>query len=168
MATAPTYCTHRQLKDVFPQVDSFDTKRSIYGWTLGISDYGGTSNLNIYYAYNTGLITQLYQDGSLMTNLTSNVTTEKTQVKVEITDSLTAIDIDSTTGFEAYDLIKINNEWIMQNGGAVDGDTLTVTGNRALFSTHQQGHAVDSSVYLAVDESTVDGINMNWFFMMQI
>ena len=30
MATAPTYCTHRQLKDVFPQVDSFDNKRAIY------------------------------------------------------------------------------------------------------------------------------------------
>ena len=32
MATAPTYCTHRQLKDVFPQVDSFDNKRALYGW----------------------------------------------------------------------------------------------------------------------------------------
>ena len=32
MATAPTYCTHRQLKDVFPQVDSFDNKKALYGW----------------------------------------------------------------------------------------------------------------------------------------
>ena len=34
MATAPTYCTHRQLKDVFPQVDSFDNKRALYGWNV--------------------------------------------------------------------------------------------------------------------------------------
>ena len=55
MATAPTYCTHRQLKDVFPQVDSFDTKRPIYGWeSLGN---------NVYVAYNTGLVTQLFQNG---------------------------------------------------------------------------------------------------------
>ena len=55
MATAPTYCTHRQLKDVFPQVDSFDSKRPVYGWeSLGN---------NIYVAQNTGLITQLFKDG---------------------------------------------------------------------------------------------------------
>ena len=55
MATAPTYCTHRQLKDVFPQVDSFDSKRPIYVWT----SFGN----NVYVAYNTGLVTQLFVDG---------------------------------------------------------------------------------------------------------
>ena len=56
MATAPTYCTHRQLKDVFPQVDSFDTKRSVYGW-----EETGTSNL--YLARDCGLVTQLFASG---------------------------------------------------------------------------------------------------------
>ena len=56
MATAPTYCTHRQLKDVFPQVNSFDNKRRLYGWT-------STDTTNQYQANNTGLITQLYFDG---------------------------------------------------------------------------------------------------------
>jgi len=55
MATAPTYCTHRQLKDVFPQVDSFDSKRPVYGWT--------SLGNNVYVAYNTGLVTQLFVDG---------------------------------------------------------------------------------------------------------
>tara|TARA_R100001082_G_scaffold70991_2_gene40445 strand:- start:2 stop:1255 length:1254 start_codon:yes stop_codon:yes gene_type:complete len=55
MATAPTYCTHRQLKDVFPQLDSFDNKRPIYGWT--------SLGNNVYVAYNTGLVTQLFVDG---------------------------------------------------------------------------------------------------------
>ena len=55
MATAPTYCTHRQLKDIFPQVDSFDTKKALYGWT--------SLGNNKYVAYNTGLITQLYVGG---------------------------------------------------------------------------------------------------------
>ena len=57
MATAPTYCTHRQLKDVFPQVDSFDTKRPLYSWT----QVGGTGN--VWRSYNTGLITKLFKDG---------------------------------------------------------------------------------------------------------
>ena len=56
MATAPTYCTHRQLKDVFPQVDSFDNKRALYGW-----EETGTSNL--YLARNSGLVTQLFAAG---------------------------------------------------------------------------------------------------------
>ena len=56
MATAPTYCTHRQLKDVFPQVDSFDNKRPLYGW-----EETGTSNL--YLTRNSGLVTQLFAAG---------------------------------------------------------------------------------------------------------
>ena len=55
MATAPTYCTHRQLKDVFPQVDSFDNKRPLYGWK--------EVTTNKYAAHNSGLTTQLFVDG---------------------------------------------------------------------------------------------------------
>ena len=55
MATAPTYCTHRQLKDVFPQVDSFDNKRALYGWK--------EVTTNKYAAHNSGLTTQLFTDG---------------------------------------------------------------------------------------------------------
>ena len=55
MATAPTYCTHRQLKDGFPQVDSFDNKRALYGWKEVTS--------NKYAAHNSGLTTQLFADG---------------------------------------------------------------------------------------------------------
>jgi len=55
MATAPTYCTHRELKDVFPQVDSFDNKRALYGWT--------EVTTNKYAAHNSGLTTQLFVDG---------------------------------------------------------------------------------------------------------
>ena len=165
MATAPTYCTHRQLKDVFPQVDSFDTKRPIYGWVAEseLADFGGASNFNVYYAYNAGLITQLFKDGQLMTNLTANVTTEKTQVKVAIVDGATVIDVDDTTGFAQYDLFKINNEW-MQVNTVADSDTLSVTGDRGMFGTHLTGHSVDSSVYLAVVEAEVDATDMNWFF----
>ena len=27
------YCTHRDIKDTFPRINEFDTKRTIYGWT---------------------------------------------------------------------------------------------------------------------------------------
>ena len=165
MATAPTYCTHRQLKDVFPQVDSFDNKRPIYGWEAEatLADFGGVSNVNVYYAYNTGLVTQLFKDGQLMTNLTSNVTTKKTEIGVEVNDGASAVGVDSTTGFEQHDLMKINNEW-MQVSAVTDGTTLAVSSSRNLFGTHQATHIVDSGVYLSVDESTIDSVHQNWFF----
>ena len=55
MATAAIYCTHKELKRVFPQLDSFDNKKSIYGWTEVAT--------NKYAAHNSGLVTQLFADG---------------------------------------------------------------------------------------------------------
>ena len=55
MATRPTYCTDRDLKDVFPHIDEFDTKTPIYGWVV----HSGS----LYRADNCGLITLLFADG---------------------------------------------------------------------------------------------------------
>jgi len=55
MATAPIYCTHKELKRVYPQIDAFDTKTPIYGWVV----HSGT----LYRADNCGLVTQLFVDG---------------------------------------------------------------------------------------------------------
>ena len=49
------YCTNRDLKDVFPSIDEFDTKTSIYGWVVHSS--------SLYRADNCGLITQLFANG---------------------------------------------------------------------------------------------------------
>jgi len=56
MATAAIYCTHKELKRVFPQLDSFDGKNSIYGWET-------TAVSNKYVAHNTGLVTNFFVDG---------------------------------------------------------------------------------------------------------
>ena len=56
MATAPVYCTHKELKRVYPNIDAYDTKTPIYGWTVLSS--------NKYVADNTGLVTQLFMDGT--------------------------------------------------------------------------------------------------------
>ena len=55
MATAPIYCTHKELKRVFPQLDEFDTKVQVFGWT--------TVSTNKYASHNSGLVTQLFVDG---------------------------------------------------------------------------------------------------------
>lgn len=50
------YCTDREVQDVFPSLSGFDLKRRIINFTT-------TDTTNMYKAYNTGLITQLYFDG---------------------------------------------------------------------------------------------------------
>ena len=55
MATAPIYCTHNELKRVFPQLDEFDTKTPVYGWVV--------SSGSLYVAHDCGLVTQLFADG---------------------------------------------------------------------------------------------------------
>ena len=55
MATAPIYCTHKELKRVYPQIDAFDTKTPIYGWV----HTGGDK----YVSYDSGIVTQLFRDG---------------------------------------------------------------------------------------------------------
>ena len=52
---APIYCTHKELKRVFPQLDSFDNKKPVYGWK--------EVSTNKYAAHNSGIVTQLFADG---------------------------------------------------------------------------------------------------------
>tara|TARA_R100001594_G_scaffold150615_1_gene212734 strand:+ start:2639 stop:3916 length:1278 start_codon:yes stop_codon:yes gene_type:complete len=127
MATAPTYCTHRQLKDVFPQVDSFDTKRSIYGWeSLGN---------NVYVAYNTGLITQLFQDGKEL-----NPHGKGGSLGIIYKTALTAsIDIIDDTDAVDYNLVNYNasfstgSESDLQVGDYVNFDDSTSNANEQGF-----------------------------------
>ena len=151
MATAPIYCTHKELKRVYPQIDAFDAKTPIYGWSSGLTDYYDTS-MDIFYAANTGLITDLFIDGAKIDKIAYN-TTETTQVKTAINPSLASINIDSTAGFAAYDIIKIGNEYMMVTA-ITDGDTLAIATpetNRGLFGTSAQHHAVDTSVYIIIN-----------------
>ena len=51
----PTYITSRDLKDVYPNIDEYDTKKPVYGW---IVDSGSR-----YVAHDSGLVTILFHDG---------------------------------------------------------------------------------------------------------
>ena len=52
---APIYCTHKELKRVFPQIDDYDVKTPVYGWVV----VSGSK----YASHNSGLVTQLFVDG---------------------------------------------------------------------------------------------------------
>ena len=56
MADAPIYCTHKEVKRVFPQIDEFDAKTPIYGWVLQSS--------NLYRSSGCGQVTMLFVNGN--------------------------------------------------------------------------------------------------------
>ena len=166
MATAPTYCTHRQLKDVFPQVNSFDTKRPIYGWIHDATlDNIADAYSRIYFSYNTGLVTALFRDGLKMLDLSSNLTTQTTKTNGATDPSAGAIVVDDGSGIAADDILKIGDAWYVRCTSKLDSNTITIVSADAyLFDSQQMILADDTPVYLVVDESTYDNQESNWFF----
>ena len=105
------YCTHRDIKDTFPKINEFDTKRPIYGWEkFGDLTLGGSStdDLDNYFVWNTGLITQLYFDGTECTSLSKTQVGLLNDASFNINE--TTFTIDGSHGLAVGDIIKINNE----------------------------------------------------------
>ena len=155
MATAPIYCTHKELKRVYPQIDAFDAKTPIYGWAIGLTDWTD-SVLDIYYANNTGLITELFWDGVKTDKITYNTTATST-ANSNITASGTSVAVSDSSVFAAGDIIKINNEYMkvttITNDDPDKVNFATPATNRGLFGTTVAFHSSSSSIYKIIDES---------------
>ena len=149
MAIAPVYCTHKELKRVYPQIDAFDTKTPIYGWALGLENWYDTL-LDVYFANNTGLVTDLFWDGAKVDKIAYNET-ETTKIDGAISAGLATISVDSGHGIAANDIIKIDNEYIRVDSISTNDLNVTAGTGRGLFGTGSQSHADDASVYLIVD-----------------
>ena len=151
MATAPTYCTHRQLKDVFPQVDSFDSKRPIYGWE-SLGD-------NIYVAHNTGLVTQLFSDGRELNSMEVGSTNSAyTFVINAVIDSQPDGDtakfneisysswlLGADTDLKAGHYIMIDDEFFFVEEHNTSTNKITV--RRGAFGTDIASHLVSTTAY---------------------
>ena len=156
------YCTHRDVKDVYPQLDSHDTKTPLYGWVKHMDDYGGASGVDLWYAYNTGLVTELFVNGNKTTKITFP-TSATTLLNGAISDGNVGATVDSETGFAQHDIVKIDNQYILLS--AVTTNTLAWTGDGTMFNTQSVGHADDSNVYLVRDESAYDIPDYyTWFY----
>ena len=155
-----SYCTHRELKDIYSQVDSFDTKRRIQGWVDGWTAGDGglqdvyDSAIDVGFCHNTGLITQLYIDGAEINAISYNDTQVGSLGGALDTGGSITMDSDSH-GIAAGDIIKINGEYMYIS--SVSTDTLTITspgGMRGLFHTSIVAHDSGSKVFKIVDAST--------------
>ena len=152
MATAPVFCTHKELKRVYPNIDAYDAKSPIYGWNSGLTDFYDAS-MDIFFSTDTGLITDLFIDGAKIDKIAYN-TTETTKLDGALTPSGVVFYVDASHGLAQNDIVKIDNEYIRVV--SVSSDTITVSTpatNRGLFGTAAQHHANDTSVYKIINAS---------------
>ncbi len=139
-----SYCTNRDLKDIFPSIDEFDTKTPIYGW-VQIFTNGGNY---LYEAYDSGLVTVLYKNGH---NLNSYHVTESYADSTANTDeavdiSETQIDVTDSSVFALGDIVRIDTEKMLITSIA----TNKLTVKRAILGTASATHTTATDIYIGV------------------
>jgi hypothetical protein len=96
-----SYCTNRDLKDVFPSIDEFDTKTSLYGWVV---DSGSR-----YKAENSGLVTQLFANGENLSTAESSASNVSSNGKWYYTDDVAYYYNDATNPNDM--LMESGDDW---------------------------------------------------------
>jgi len=138
------YCTNRDLKDVFPSIDEFDSKEAIYGWVELFSHAG----FKLYESFNTGLVNVLYENGEDLTpyQKTENYVDSTANSAEEIDIIETAITVSDGSAFAYGDIIKINDEKMLVIN--IGGDTLTV--KRGFLGSTTAIHSTATDIYVGV------------------
>ena len=141
---APIYCTHKELKRVFPQLDSFDGKKPIYGWTALFTHAG----FSLYQGDNSGLVTDLFKDGQDLSSYqkTENYVDSTTNTDEAIDIIETQIDVVDGSVFAYGDIIKIDDEKMLITNIASN----TITVERGFLGTTTATHTTNTDVYIGV------------------
>ena len=143
MASAPRYCTHRQLKRVFPQLDEYDQKTPIYGWTTET-----ISGDTYYVAYDSGLMTQLFIDGKSQQSGNQTIGTVKVDDCGEEFDAEdTTMNITLFSNFTINTFIKVDDE-IMYVEAASDTSPDRLTVVRGVLGTTATSHSNGADIFL--------------------
>ena len=96
----PTYATESDLRDIYPNIDKYDTKKPIYGWE--------NPSTNFYKSYNTGLINVLFFDGIEGTAVTDDPNDNYEFIYSPSNDS---VEIFINTGSPDDMLIESGEDW---------------------------------------------------------
>jgi len=102
------YASHRDLKDIFPEVDRYDTKRVLRDWE--------NIATNVYISYNSGLVTELFVDGKKLHDefsITGSATIITTLAEVisgvnDIDTPYATFDVNDASNFQVGDVCKID------------------------------------------------------------
>ena len=144
-----SYCTDRDLLDVFPNLASYSLKRRMYDtWHQSYSgtNYADTT-LDLWFANGTGLVTELYFDGAKAAKIAYNNSTVATTVNaVGATGTTGSFYVTDQSELVVDDLIKVDNEYMLITALS-DGTPDTATVQRAVGNTVNQTHAAGANIY---------------------
>ena len=156
MATDFKYAAQSDLEMYYPAYNQFDSKRQVFGWVLGSPNVYDSGTLDIYYAGNTGLITQLYWNNTKVDKITYS-STAKTQIATAVEPDDTTFAVDAGLVFASLDIVKVNDEYIILSSVSTNDLITNPIGTyRGLFGTTNSHHAVDSNVYRIIDASSAN------------
>ena len=141
------YCTNRDLKDVFPSIDEFDSKEALYGW-VELFSHGG---YKLYESFNTGLVSVLFQNGEDLTpyQKVESYADSSANSNEAIDIIETAIDVTDGSVFNYGDIIRIDSEKMLITN--ISSNTLTV--KRGFLGTTTATHDTATDIYIGVEWS---------------
>ena len=146
------YCTHRDLKDIYPHLDEFDSKEAVYNWVAIAT--------NVYSSQDSGLTTCLFNNGKNLSSyqLTSTSATPDTTITSAITSlDSTTVSLTAVTNIAAGTIIQIGTEQMF----VVSIATLDATVIRGFFGTTRATALNSASVSLV--GLAFDGEN-EWYY----
>ena len=121
--TNPSYCSASDLRDIYPQIDEFDTKTAIYGWEL----ITVSSSHKVYISYNSGVVNQFYINGQERKQQTIGTQTAITGTLADSTD--TSLSLSTSSHSIVNDSLIVIEDEILEVTN-VSGATLTVVRGR--------------------------------------
>tara|TARA_R110002096_G_scaffold8558_6_gene35303 strand:+ start:3364 stop:4575 length:1212 start_codon:yes stop_codon:yes gene_type:complete len=137
MGNYPSYASSSDLRDVYPNIDKYDSKAKLYSFS--------TDN-SLYVHYDSGVVNNFFIDGKDQESGKQTIgTTASTAINngSGYTASATSLVVDSGSALTDDTYIKIGNEIILITG--ISTNTLTVT--RGHFGTNASAIVDDASIY---------------------
>tara|TARA_Y100001973_G_C5193326_1_gene332440 strand:+ start:750 stop:1964 length:1215 start_codon:yes stop_codon:yes gene_type:complete len=156
------YASQRDLQDILPDIDSYDSKEIIRNFELI------ETGESLYVSNDCGVITNLYEngkelDGKLQVDdiSASSVTGETTTETISISETSITMS-DTHVDFAVGRIIKIGTEYMLIY--KVSGSRVDVV--RGVLNTEPQYHATSQAVSIPATSDVIDinGENYTWFY----
>ena len=154
MAISAVYCTATDIKDVYPNVDEYDTKTPIYGW-----ENTSVDSATHYQAFNVGNVENLFIDGMNMAATKHTVTLAATDVNGTFSATTTTMTVTNGSKLSDNVYLKIDNE-IMK---VTNISTHDVTITRGELGTEPAQHLDDADIYLLFTPGN-DAAANSWYY----
>ena len=154
MAISAVYCTATDIKDVYPNVDEYDTKTPIYGWEATQVD-----TATHYQAFNVGNVENLFIDGMNMVATKHTVTLAATDVDGSFNSTTTTMTVTNGAKIADNIYIKVDNE--IMKVTAKSTNNLTIS--RGELGTEPATHLDEADIYLLFTPGN-DADPNSWYY----